>query len=69
LPGHGAAPIIEDGHHHVVEKNGDRKTVGSGGRRSEKWGPNAKKISYQTKAPLVRRTLKCERRGLKRQDK
>ncbi len=48
----GAAPTIEDGRHHVVEKIA--KTKCGGANMGEKWGLFLARRSYQTKAPLVR---------------
>ena len=38
LPGHLAAPMIEDGRHQVVENHGGRSTKCSGASIGEKWG-------------------------------
>ena len=45
--------------------NDCRPAVQSGRSSGEKWDDALKTKSLQTKAPLVRDTLKCERRGLK----
>ena len=67
-PSHGATATIEDRRDQVIEKNGRRNTKCTGAGIGGKWGRRVVRVLYQTKAPLVRRTLKCERRGLERQD-
>ena len=59
------ALTIEDGRNQVVEKAWPQKHEVHWGEHRWEVGHRLVRVSYQTKAPLVRRTLKCERRGLK----